>query len=296
VAEFTFHNVVLPDGTQTKPGYLPTAETGICQAALRDLRAFTGPAAAVADLGCLEGGYAAEFARCGYDVTGIEAHPDNFACSTLVRDALGLPNLRFERGDVREVLPGREFDAVFCCGLLYHLDAPAAFLRLLGAVTRRVLILQTHYSLTSAAENEGHRGGWFGESPGGRWASHGNPRSFWLTKRDLLAAIRDAGFPLVFEQDDYRDAGTGVYRDAAGNDEPDGRSMFVGVKEPDTEPAPRQNLTPPRHNLTGPRLFCLPRFPDVKAAPREDSSCVVRRADPHPPRAADGQHVRRPAG
>lgn len=230
--EFTFHNVVLPDGTQTKPGYLPTAETGICQAALRDLRALAGGAgpATVADLGCLEGGYAAEFARHGYDVTGIEAHADNFACSRQVRDALGLPNLRFEQGDVRDVLPGREFDAVFCCGLLYHLDSPAAFLGLLGQVTRRLLILQTHYSLSPAAEHEGYRGHWFGESPGGRWASNGNTGSFWLAKRDLLAAIRAAGFSLVFEQDDYRDAATGIYRDAAGNTESADRSMFIGIK------------------------------------------------------------------
>jgi hypothetical protein len=38
------------------------------------------------------------------------------------------------------------FDAVFCCGLLYHLDRPRAFLDVLSRVTKRLLILQTHFS------------------------------------------------------------------------------------------------------------------------------------------------------
>ena len=233
--EFTAHNVVLPDGTQTKPGHLPTAGTGICQAALRDLAELTAgtpPPVSVADLGCLEGGYAAEFARHGYDVTGIEARPGNLACSRYVAAALGLPNLKFEQGDVRDVLPGRQFDAVFCCGLLYHLDSPAAFLQLLGQVTRRLLILQTRYSLYGATDHEGYRGHWYSEGAAdGRWSSHGNTRSFWLTRRSLLAATRTAGFPLVFEQDDYRDAETGTHRDPDGSTEPTDRSMFIGIKE-----------------------------------------------------------------
>jgi hypothetical protein len=100
-----------------------------------------------------------------------------------------------------------------------------AFLHQLGAATRRLLIVQTHYSTRPDAEHEGHRGHWYEEGGIARWASWKNERSFWLTRRDLMSAMRDAGFSLVFEQADYRD-------DILADDpaEPGARSMFVGIK------------------------------------------------------------------
>jgi SAM-dependent methyltransferase len=226
---FTAHNIVLPGGTQTLPGAELVAENGICRAALRDLElAFPGAgrsAIRVADLGCLEGGYAAAFAQAGYDVTGFEARADNIACCEFLAERLKLSNLRFVQDDVRNVFgPESEWDAVFCCGLLYHLDDPVAFLRQLGRATRRLLIAQTHYSTRPDAKHEGHRGHWYDEGRG-RWESWKNERSFWLTRKDLMSAMRDAGFDLVFEQADHR-------RDILADDAtvPDARSMFVGIK------------------------------------------------------------------
>jgi SAM-dependent methyltransferase len=225
---FTAHNIGLPDGTLTRPGTEPVANTGICRAALRDLKlAFPVQVVPpkVADLGCLEGGYAAVFAQAGYDVTGFEARADNFACCEYVAERLALPNLRFVRADVRDALiVPDEWDAVFCCGLLYHLDNPVAFLNQLGRVTRRLLIVQTHYSTRPDAEHEGHRGHWYTEGTG-RWEAWKNTRSFWLTRKDLMSAMRDAGFDLVFEQADHR-------RDILADDGAslDERSMFIGLK------------------------------------------------------------------
>lgn len=227
---FTAHNIVLPDGTETLRGTRPVADGGICQAALRDL-ALTFPglprkAVRVVDLGCLEGGYAAAFAQAGYDVTGFEVRAENYLCCQFVEHRLNLPNLRYYKGDVREVLwEHGTWDAVFCCGLLYHLDNPVAFLNQLGKVTRRLLIVQTHYSTKPDAEHEGYRGHWYDEPGQARWAAWKNPRSFWLTRKSLLAAMRRAGFSLVFEQADYRD-------DILADDpaDPDERSMFIGLK------------------------------------------------------------------
>lgn len=226
---FTAHNIELPGGTFTRPLTEPIANAGICRAALRDLElAFPGAdrsSVRVADLGCLEGGYAAAFARAGYDVTGFEARADNFACCEFVAERLVLPNLRFVRADVRDVFAEPDqWDAVFCCGLLYHLDDPVAFLRQLGRATKRLLITQTHYSTHPDSEHEGHCGHWYGEG-NGRWESWKNERSFWLTRKDLMSVMRDSGFDLVFEQADQR-------RDILADDDvvPDARSMFVGIK------------------------------------------------------------------
>ena len=44
------------------------------------------------------------------------------------------------------------FDVTFCCGLLYHLEDPVTFLRTVSQLTRRVLILQTHFATDSVPE------------------------------------------------------------------------------------------------------------------------------------------------
>lgn len=232
---FTAHNIALPDGSRTLRGAELVADSGIARASLRDLElAFpdvSRESVQVADLGCLEGGYAAAFAVAGYNVTGIEARIENILCCKYIEDQLALPNLRFEKADVREAMARPvEWDAVFCCGLLYHLDNPVAFLHRLGQVTRRLLIVQTHYSTRPQTVHEGHEGHWYEEGTG-RWEAWQNSRSFWLTRSDLLAVIRESGFNLVFEQVDYLDdilSGTGEHPGT------DARSMFVGLKLPRT--------------------------------------------------------------
>jgi SAM-dependent methyltransferase len=248
--EFTAHNIELPDGSHTMPGEPLLREWGICRAALRALDSLvpiqegTDPPR-VADLGCLEGGYAVEFARAGYDVVGIEGRRSNIEKCELVASELDLPNLRFVCDDARNIRSYGSFDAVFCCGLLYHLDKPTAFLRELADVTRRVLLLHTHYAtpddeswnkfrLSSLTEHEGRIGRWFEEwNPNASpeevetlaWSSVGNSSSFWLEKRHLLQAMIDAGFPVVCEQYDFLE-------DVVGNDytEDQHRSFFLGLK------------------------------------------------------------------
>lgn len=227
---FTAHNVILPDGSETLPGAAPVADSGITKAVLRDLAlAFPGVprgSVRIADLGCLEGGHSAAMALAGYDVTGFEVRAENILCCQYIDERLGLPNLRYVRADVRDVVTGPdEWDAVFCCGLLYHLGEPVSFMRQLGRVTRRLLILQTHYSTRPDSFHEGHRGHWYKEG-GGRWEAWKNDQSFWLTRLGLMSVIRESGFDLVFEQVDYLKN----ILDGCDQDGPDERSMFVGVK------------------------------------------------------------------
>lgn len=236
---FAGHNIALPDGTETLPGTPLIASNGICQAALRmmDLVAVHGERAftRVADLGCLEGGYAAAFARAGYDVLGVEARTQNYRRCQYVASRLDLPHLNFVQDDARHLASYGEFDVVFCAGLLYHLDEPDAFLRMLGTVTARLLILQTHFSVRPDSTHEGRRGHWYADSTteDDPFGSHGNPRSFWMTERDLLAAVRDAGFGMVLTQHDYLDDIAAGPQGVPGPDNPCGgtdRGMFCGVK------------------------------------------------------------------
>ena len=100
----------------------------------------------VADLGCLEGGYALEFAKLGYDTLGIEAREENLVNCNFLKEDSGLSNLNFVKDDVRNLSNYGEFDIVLCYGLLYHLNDPVAFLNLVGKTTRKLLLLNTHFA------------------------------------------------------------------------------------------------------------------------------------------------------
>lgn len=245
---FTAHNIRLSDGRLTFPDNDLVEESGRFLAAMRTLRAFfpseTIPHTSVADLGCLEGGYAVGFARAGFAVVGIEAREQNIECCRYVEKDIALQNLRFVQDDARNVAKYGPFDAVFCCGLLYHLDKPREFLETLAECTRRVLVLDTHYaeehvpaayatSLSDVAVHENNVGRWYREFEdkvsedvveGSRWSSWGNVRSFWIERKHLIRSLSDVGFDVIYEQCDAYDMLTDRFR------EEHSRSMFVAAK------------------------------------------------------------------
>jgi SAM-dependent methyltransferase len=147
---FTSHNIRLDDGSYTKPdaGYSMDVHPWFL-AAKRILDAtFPGDKSQlrIADLGCLEGGYTVEFARLGMNALGLDVRELNIEACRYVQSKVNLPNLDFAQDDVWNIANHGSFDAVFCCGLFYHLDKPREFLKLLSQVTKRLLILQTHFS------------------------------------------------------------------------------------------------------------------------------------------------------
>ncbi len=252
---FTAHNIRLSDGTMTKPeiGYR-IDEHSNCAAARRMLDLlFPGERSRVrvADLGCLEGGYSVEFARMGFDTLGIDVRESNIAACEYVKARVDLPNLAFARDDVWNIEAHGPFDAIFCCGLFYHLDKPREFLQRLGGCARKLLMVQTHFSTADAkavgnaawslsplAENEGVPGRWYTEfnderdfaaREANRWASWDNKTSFWLQKEYLLQAIHDAGFDIVTEQ--YDALAPTIAANLLSEDYIRGnRGMFVGIK------------------------------------------------------------------
>jgi hypothetical protein len=151
--QFTAHNIRLDDGTFTIPDFPHSVEDYRWFKSARGLleTVFPGDKSQfrVADVGCLEGGYSVEFARMGFHVLGIDVRELNIAACNYVKSKTDLPNLEFVQDNVFNIAKYGEFDAVFCCGLLYHLDQPKQCLELLSAVTKKLLILQTHFSLIS---------------------------------------------------------------------------------------------------------------------------------------------------
>lgn len=180
----------------------------------------------ILDLGSLEGGLSFELAREGWDVTGIEGRASNLEKAEMVRAYFGLDNLRFALRDVKTLSAERDgrFDAVVCCGLLYHLDNPFAFLRTLRAITAEegLLFVDTHVAPDEASarhatyaahlsgrvafddDGRSYEGCWFAEPSSGstveqQWSAISNERSFWPTRRSLIRAMYHAGFPKIME-------------------------------------------------------------------------------------------------
>lgn len=209
---FRHHNVMLPGSRQTRPGCPLTADREDVRQAVALLKEHIEPGSSVADIGCLEGGFSFEFARNGYITTGFEVRESNVArCNALAAAMPGLP-LWFEHENCWNIGEHGTFEAVYCGGLLYHLDYPATFLRLLAPVTSQLLILNTHFAVESGVqqhtlsditEHEGYLGRWYTEFPDDETfanredytlSSWDNRRSFWLLRSEIPKVLRDAGF------------------------------------------------------------------------------------------------------
>jgi hypothetical protein len=252
MVSFSAHNIRLDDGTTTKPERGYTTDQHVHFVSAKRLLSVIYPAAKsdvrLADLGCLEGGYSVEFARMGFNVLGIEARESNIAACNLVKQKTNLPNLAFIRDDVWNMAKYGRFDVVFCCGLFYHMERPAEFLRLISSVTSKVVILQTHFAADEPnqkfglsenlyQDDDGNWGRWFAEfvndeafdnREAARWSSWENRKSFWLKREHLLQVIVDSGFDICMEQFDQlgnipASMESGYYKTYS-------RGTFIGIK------------------------------------------------------------------
>ena len=152
--------------------------------------------ATILELGSLEGAHSFILAQHPgvKRVVALEGREVNLRKSRFVQELLQVRNVEFgqanlEHADLSEF---RNFDAVFCCGLLYHLPQPWKLIERLAAIAP-VLFIWTQY----AAENEAHD---VGQGLRGKIHVEGGPdeplsglsaTATWLTLdslRELLAA------------------------------------------------------------------------------------------------------------
>ena len=211
-------NVALPGGLATVRPHV-TAEERRTHAVLQAVADGLGgdlDGIRLLDLGAAEGRHSIEFARHGAEVVAVEGRPGNCEKIRFLKDALSLDRLEVVESDVRElsVETHGEFDVVLCLGLLYHLDGESAvrLIRTIGAMTRRLALVDTLVSLTPKREitvdGRTYSGRLIREfDPGASKdeqmrlsrSSIGNPESFWLTRPSLFNLMVDAGFTSVLD-------------------------------------------------------------------------------------------------
>jgi SAM-dependent methyltransferase len=232
---WTAHNIYLGNGVYTCEPDAFGDELLIARSVVQNVSDLAGrpiEELRVADLGCLEGLFAVEFAIRGADVVAIDIREVHLTKARFAKDALRLDRLQLILDDVRNFSLEKygRFDVVLALGILYHLDLDDVFALLgnLSAMTN-IAILDTHVAVGS--ETPGHHmvhpdspglselvtirrdgrdytGRWFAEHPQAAspeeqkarpWASMGNIASFWLTPASLVNALTDTGFTTVCE-------------------------------------------------------------------------------------------------
>jgi hypothetical protein len=256
--KWTSHNVRLSDEISTMPGQPDFVGTDMrlhaIQRVLRMLYHNDLSGRRIADLGCLEGGFAMALSREGALLLGIEARSKNLEKAALLKEHFELSGMELLCADVKDFTVERfgTFDAVLALGILYHLDEPVQWLRQIAAATKDVLIVDSHFApadQTSLTQMDNrlaalgalektevggwnYEGRWFSEYTEKEdreeqvWASYSNRKSFWLTKESLLLALMHSGFDLVFEQHDYSASFYQYFTTTYP------RGMFVSIKNP----------------------------------------------------------------
>lgn len=140
-----FHNLHLPDGTQTAPGHF-----------LGDFPAFKWQEIApyipddlsgktVLDIGCNAGFYSIELARRGAQVTAIDLDPHYLMQGEWASRQFGLENkITFKKMQVYDLSREQEqYNIVWFMGVFYHLRYPLLALDILSERTSDVMVFQT---------------------------------------------------------------------------------------------------------------------------------------------------------
>ncbi|MFO7177358.1 MAG: TIGR04290 family methyltransferase [Pseudomonadota bacterium] len=140
-----FHNLHLPDGTQTNPahplGDFPSFKWQKLAPHLpEDLSGAT-----VLDIGCNAGFYSLELAKRGAEVTAIDVDPHYLEQARWAAERYGLArSIRFREGQVYELArANRQWDIVLFLGVLYHLRYPMLGLDIVSRCVRRTLVVQS---------------------------------------------------------------------------------------------------------------------------------------------------------
>jgi tRNA (mo5U34)-methyltransferase len=208
---YWFHNLHLPDGTQTMPdhhfGDFPNWKWQQFSSTIpKDLTDWTA-----LDIGCNAGFYSFELAKRGATVTAIDMNPMYLDQARWAAKEFGLEDrVRLVCGQVYDLAyRDEEFDLVLFMGVFYHLRYPLLALDILAQKTRRMMVLQTLQMLDEEISPHGSSDVEFQNM--GRFTEPGwpkmafiettfcrDPTNWWVPNcAAVLAMMRSAGMQLV---------------------------------------------------------------------------------------------------
>lgn len=204
-----FHNLHLPDGTQTAPdhflGDFPGFKwRGLAPHIPEDLTGWRA-----LDIGCNAGFYSFELARRGARVLGIDCDPHYLEQAQWASQQYGLQDrVSFKKMQVYDLAREPEsFDLVLFMGVFYHLRYPLLALDIVAQKTRKLMIFQT--ITLPGREVAGQSDFWINEretllEPG--WPKMafieerfaGDPTNWWIANHaGIEAMLRSAGLKIT---------------------------------------------------------------------------------------------------
>jgi SAM-dependent methyltransferase len=156
----------------------------------------------ILELGALEGAHSFILAqRPGVErVVAVEGREANLRKARFVHNLLEVRNVEFIQANLEHADLARlgKFDAVFCCGLLYHLPEPWKLVEQLPAVAP-VLYIWTQYAREEEARDVGPglRGKIHIEGGEDEPLSGMSATATWLTVQSLRDLFRASGYKQV---------------------------------------------------------------------------------------------------
>jgi SAM-dependent methyltransferase len=156
----------------------------------------------ILELGSLEGAHTFIMAQHPgvKRVVALEGREANLRKARLVQELLGIRNVEFLQANLEDadLASLGKFDAVFCCGLLYHLPQPRTLLERLPTVAP-VLFIWTQYASDHEARDlpGGLRGKIHVEGGPDEPLSGLSPTATWLTLDSLRELLTAAGYTRI---------------------------------------------------------------------------------------------------
>ncbi len=140
-----------------------------------------------------------ELAKRAREVVGLEARAQSVERAEFLKGLFGAQNATFYLTNLEEddLSSYGAFDAVFCCGLLYHLPNPRAFVERLAAASPN-LYLDTQYAGPEwdLTQREG-LWGWVRREDPADPQSGVSGTAFWPTLDELLRLLFESGYGRV---------------------------------------------------------------------------------------------------
>ena len=153
----------------------------------------------ILELGSLEGGHTFMLARHpGVErVLAIEGRLANIDRAKFIGSLFGVSNVQFKQANLEQLQLdslGR-FDAIFCCGLLYHLPEPWKLISQTPLVAPSIFVWTVYANENEAnIEIDGLRGREYIEGGVNEPLSGLSPKSIWLTLPSLLELLKRSGY------------------------------------------------------------------------------------------------------
>ena len=153
----------------------------------------------ILELGALEGGHTIGLSRFpGVEyVLALEGRPQNLARARLAQELYQVEKIEFRQANLEQMQLREfgQFDAIFCCGLLYHLPEPWKLVEQFTAVAPG-LFLWTHCAAEADADQmvEGYKGRRQVEGGQDDVLSGLSSDSFWPTLGSLCTMLTTNGY------------------------------------------------------------------------------------------------------